>query len=165
MDVQTIANAAGTTTRTIRDPYGAPIGWSGVWASGTGYMNKPATASTGLTTVGARTYDPVLGKFLSVDPVIDTNLRQQPHHLHGPHRAASGSGMGWGKAAQRSPPRSNKRHSHSRTLPSHCQNRGLNFKNLVAGMGTSRRADAKLHDAVTCSGSWYRSLRARLRER
>ena len=77
VDVQTVANAAGTTTRVFRDPYGAPIGSSGVWGSGTGYMNKPVTASTGLTTVGARTYDPVLGKFLSVDPVIDTNLPQQ----------------------------------------------------------------------------------------
>ncbi|KJL30411.1 RHS repeat protein [Microbacterium oxydans] len=78
VDVQTVANATGTTTRTFRDPYGAPIGASnGVWSSGTGYMNKPVTASTGLTTVGARTYDPVLGKFLSVDPVIDTNLPQQ----------------------------------------------------------------------------------------
>lgn len=77
VDVQTVANAAGMTTRTIRDPYGAPLGSSGVWGSGTGYMNKPATASTGLTTVGARTYDPVLGKFLSVDPVIDPNLPQQ----------------------------------------------------------------------------------------
>lgn len=77
VDVQTVANAAGVTTRTIRDPYGAPLGSSGVWGSGTGYMNKPATASTGLTTVGARTYDPVLGKFLSVDPVIDPNLPQQ----------------------------------------------------------------------------------------
>ena len=36
---------------------------------GSGFLNKPATASTGLTTVGARTYDPVLGKFLSVDPI------------------------------------------------------------------------------------------------
>lgn len=77
VDVQTVANAVGTTTRTLRDPYGAPIGSSGVWSSGTGYMNKPVTASTGLTTVGARTYDPVIGKFLSVDPVIDTNLPQQ----------------------------------------------------------------------------------------
>ncbi|WP_047521736.1 RHS repeat-associated core domain-containing protein [Microbacterium sp. ZOR0019] len=77
VDVQTVANAAGVTTRTIRDPFGAPLGSSGVWGSGTGYMNKPATASTGLTTVGARTYDPVLGKFLSVDPVIDPNLPQQ----------------------------------------------------------------------------------------
>ncbi|MCP1428026.1 RHS repeat-associated protein [Microbacterium foliorum] len=77
VDVRTVATAAGTTTRTFRDPYGAPIGSSGVWSSGTGYMNKPVTASTGLTTVGARTYDPVVGKFLSVDPVIDTNLPQQ----------------------------------------------------------------------------------------
>nr|WP_268926512.1 RHS repeat-associated core domain-containing protein [Microbacterium hydrocarbonoxydans] len=76
--MQTVANAVGTTTRTLRDPYGAPIGGSnGVWPGGTGYMNKPVTASTGLTTVGARTYDPVIGKFLSVDPVIDTNLPQQ----------------------------------------------------------------------------------------
>ncbi|MCB8045580.1 hypothetical protein JM654_19800 [Microbacterium oxydans] len=63
VDVQTVANATGTTTRMLRDPYGAPIGSSGVWGSGTGYMNKPVTASTGLTTVGARTYDPVLGSF------------------------------------------------------------------------------------------------------
>jgi hypothetical protein len=40
-------------------------------------MNKPVTASTGLTTVGARTYDPVLRNFVSVDPVIDANLPQQ----------------------------------------------------------------------------------------
>ncbi|WP_223585710.1 RHS repeat domain-containing protein [Microbacterium sp. OVT16B] len=77
VDTQTVANSTGATTRMLRDPYGAPIGSSGVWGSGTGYMNKPVTASTGLTTVGARTYDPVLGKFLSVDPVIDTNLPQQ----------------------------------------------------------------------------------------
>lgn len=77
VDVQTVADAAGATSRTFRDPYGAPIGSTGVWGSGTGYMNMPVTASTGLTTVGARTYDPVLGKFISVDPVIDTNLPQQ----------------------------------------------------------------------------------------
>lgn len=77
VDVQTVANSTGVTTRMLRDPYGAPIGSSGVWGSGTGYMDKPVTASTGLTTVGARTYDPVVGKFLSVDPVIDTNLPQQ----------------------------------------------------------------------------------------
>jgi len=77
VDTQTVANT-GVTQRNYRDPYGAPITLvGGAWADGNGYMNKPATASTGLTTVGARTYDPVLGKFLSVDPVIDTNLPQQ----------------------------------------------------------------------------------------
>jgi len=77
VDTQTVANT-GVTQRNYRDPYGAPITLTGgAWADGNGYMNKPATASTGLTAVGARTYDPVLGKFLSVDPVIDTNLPQQ----------------------------------------------------------------------------------------
>lgn len=47
MDVQTVANSTGTTMRVFRDPYGAPIGSSGVWSSGTGYMNKSVTASTG----------------------------------------------------------------------------------------------------------------------
>ncbi|MDP3949737.1 RHS repeat-associated core domain-containing protein [Microbacterium sp.] len=77
VDTQTVANT-GVTQRNYRDPYGAPITMTGgVWGDGNGYMNKPATASSALTTVGARTYDPVLGKFLSVDPVIDANLPQQ----------------------------------------------------------------------------------------
>nr|WP_314844420.1 RHS repeat-associated core domain-containing protein [uncultured Microbacterium sp.] len=112
VDVQTVANAVGTTTRTFRDPYGAPIGSSGVWGSGTGYMNKPVTASTGLTTVGARTYDPVLGKFLSVDPVIDTNLPQQntgytysgnnPTTYMDPTGLRLDQGCGWGVNCTRS---------------------------------------------------------------
>lgn len=47
VDVQTIANT-GVTTRMLRDPYGVPTASTGVWGSGTGYMNKPATASTGV---------------------------------------------------------------------------------------------------------------------
>ena len=114
VDVQTVANAAGATTRIFRDPYGAPIGGSnGVWGSGTGYMNKPATASTGLTTVGARTYDPVLGKFLSVDPVIDTNLPQQntgytysgnnPTTYMDPTGLRLDQGCGWGVNCTKKP--------------------------------------------------------------
>ncbi len=50
---------------------------SGVWADSTGFLGKPTTASTKLTTVGARTYNAVLGKFISVDPIIDTTKPQQ----------------------------------------------------------------------------------------
>jgi RHS repeat-associated protein len=77
VDVQTTANGS-STVQSYRDPFGAPIAGTGqAWADGSGYMNKQVAQATGLTNVGARTYDPVLGKFLSVDPVIDTNLPQQ----------------------------------------------------------------------------------------
>ncbi|WP_373372461.1 RHS repeat-associated core domain-containing protein [Microbacterium foliorum] len=76
-------------------------------------MNKPVTASTGLTTVGARTYDPVLGKFLSVDPVIDTNLPQQntgytysgnnPTTYMDPTGLRLDQGCGWGVNCSRRP--------------------------------------------------------------
>jgi RHS repeat-associated protein len=41
-----------------------------------GYLNAP-TDSTGLTHLGAREYDPATGRFMSVDPVMDTANPQQ----------------------------------------------------------------------------------------
>ncbi|MGO4679393.1 RHS repeat domain-containing protein [Microbacterium sp. 2MCAF23] len=77
VDTQTDAKT-GTTSRQYRDPFGIPIGGAtGVWADGTGFLGKPATASSKLTTVGARTYDPLLGKFASTDPIIDPTNPQQ----------------------------------------------------------------------------------------
>lgn len=77
VDTQTVA-ATGATVQHFRDPFGNPIGGgSGFWEDGNGFLNKPGTASTGLTTIGARTYSSLLGKFLSVDPMTDPGKPQQ----------------------------------------------------------------------------------------
>lgn len=77
VDTQTVA-ATGATVQQFRDPFGNPLGGgTGFWENGNGYLNKPGTASTDLTTVGARTYSAVIGKFLSVDPITDPNKPQQ----------------------------------------------------------------------------------------
>lgn len=77
VDTQTVAST-GATVQTLRDPFGNPLGGGDAfWEDGNGYLNKPGTTSTGLTTVGARTYSALLGKFLSVDPITDPNKPQQ----------------------------------------------------------------------------------------
>jgi RHS repeat-associated protein len=42
-----------------------------------GFVGGPVDASTGLTHLGAREYDPALGRFLSADPVVDPTDPQQ----------------------------------------------------------------------------------------
>lgn len=75
-------------------------------------MNKQVAEKTKLTNVGARTYDPLLGKFLSVDPVIDPNLPQQntgyaysgnnPSTYTDPSGLRLDEGCGWGPSCNKS---------------------------------------------------------------
>ena len=70
---------AGTVTRRWMDPFGQARGAGGVWSSLLGYLNQPAS-STGVTQLGARAYDATLGRFLTVDPLLDTG---EPRHANG----------------------------------------------------------------------------------
>lgn len=61
-------SASGTVTwRTWYEPYGLPIGSAPV--QGPAFTGHVADASTGLHYMQQRYYDPVAGRFLSVDPV------------------------------------------------------------------------------------------------
>ncbi len=71
----TASMAVDATTQAVTRRYTKAFGdargvQSPVWPDDKGFLGKPADADTGLTHIGAREYDPVTGRFLSVDPIL-----------------------------------------------------------------------------------------------
>ncbi|MGQ4385535.1 RHS repeat-associated core domain-containing protein [Streptomyces sp. SAS_270] len=71
-----LAIAPDTTqafTKRYTTPFGADRGTPayGPWPNDKGFLGKTRDATTGLTHIGAREYDPGIGQFLSVDPILD----------------------------------------------------------------------------------------------
>lgn len=62
-------------TRRALDPYGNARGIvaGGTWVDNHGFIDKPYSAATGLSDVGARKYDATTGRFISVDPKLTTS--------------------------------------------------------------------------------------------
>ncbi|WAX81709.1 RHS repeat-associated core domain-containing protein [Streptomyces sp. KMM 9044] len=66
-----------TYTKRHMDPFGNTRGASaGSWPNDKGFIGKTSDATTGLTHIGARQYDPALGQFISVDPLLETDKAQ-----------------------------------------------------------------------------------------
>jgi len=71
-----VAQATNTLSRRYTDPYGQARGAAASWTGDRGFLDKTQDA-TGLVQVGARYYDPGIGRFVSVDPVMDLSDPQQ----------------------------------------------------------------------------------------
>jgi RHS repeat-associated protein len=77
---QVAVNArTGEETRRYTTVFGTDRGSVGEWPSERGFVDGTIDASTGLTQLGARAYDSGLGRFISVDPLMDVTDHQQMH--------------------------------------------------------------------------------------
>ncbi|MFF3140529.1 RHS repeat domain-containing protein [Streptomyces sp. NPDC057927] len=75
IDYQTL-----TVTRRQYAPFGTTRGTAPTWPGDTGYIGGTSDPTTSLENLGAREYDPANGRFLSPDPLLETN---DPNQLGG----------------------------------------------------------------------------------
>ncbi|MEG3628644.1 RHS repeat domain-containing protein [Streptomyces poriticola] len=75
---------------------GTPV--HGPWPDDKGFLGKTHDANTGLTHIGARQYDPTLGQFISVDPLLQTGIGQTlngySYAAQNPQTVADPTGLG-----------------------------------------------------------------------
>ncbi|MFJ5212308.1 polymorphic toxin-type HINT domain-containing protein [Streptomyces nigra] len=70
-------NTTQAATRRYLTPFGAPRGSEpSTWPDDKAFLGKTADDTSGLTHIGAREYDPTIGQFISIDPLLETDKSQ-----------------------------------------------------------------------------------------
>ncbi len=72
-----VTNTTGQLTRRRTVPFGGTRGNEPSWPGDRGFVGGTKDDVTGLTQIGARPYDPELGRFIAVDPLMDPGDAQQ----------------------------------------------------------------------------------------
>jgi RHS repeat-associated protein len=94
-----VDSASQQVTLRRQAPFGAPRGAKVAFPGEKGFVGGTNDATTALTHLGAREYDPLLGRFISVDPVMDLTDPQQMHGYtysnNNPITHADPTGMLW----------------------------------------------------------------------
>ncbi|MFD7134337.1 RHS repeat-associated core domain-containing protein [Streptomyces sp. NPDC059894] len=100
-DTNTVAITSDTQALTKRylTPFGTERGSSAAsWPDDKAFLGKTKDSDTGLTHVGAREYDAAIGQFISVDPLLQTDIPQTlngySYAAQNPITQADPSGMG-----------------------------------------------------------------------
>ncbi|MFD3720031.1 polymorphic toxin-type HINT domain-containing protein [Streptomyces sp. NPDC058674] len=108
--IQVTADAAQTVTRRKTGLFGENRGTQPTdWAGEKGFVGGTKDSGSGLTHIGAREYDPTIGRFVSVDPIMDLADAQQLHGYtyanNNPVSFWDPSGLwlddGWGRSEKR----------------------------------------------------------------
>ncbi|MEW2527649.1 polymorphic toxin-type HINT domain-containing protein [Streptomyces sp. NPDC047071] len=86
-------------TKRYTSPFGSPRGEkTPAWPDDKGFLGKPVDKGTGLTHIGAREYDPAIGQFISVDPLLEVaktgSLNGYSYSENNPVTASDPSGLG-----------------------------------------------------------------------
>lgn len=82
-----------TVTRRQYTPFGqSRDGASATWPGDKGYIGGAPDATTGLETLGARQYDPQSGRFIDIDPILETaDPQQMPGYDYAANDPVTGS--------------------------------------------------------------------------